>query len=77
MTTAIVLDKNAESMLRMLQDKLAEEPIAPDPDRDDAYMTQLRAMKYYEWERQVSATRLMLSVLLVNLALEQSGEPKE
>jgi hypothetical protein len=43
---AIVLDKTAEMMLRLLREKYAEEPLAPDPDRDDAYMTQLRAMKY-------------------------------
>lgn len=77
MATGIVLDKTADMMLRHLQEKFAEEPIGPDPDREDAYMTQLRARRYDEWERQVSAARLMLSVRLVSLALEQSEAPKE
>jgi hypothetical protein len=64
------VDDTTVKLIAMLRDSYSKEPEAPNLDRHDGHVLQEIALKHYEWERQVSALRLLVSVRLVNLALE-------
>lgn len=67
----VTLDANTMMMLGYYRAVDAAEPLAPDPDQHDGHLLAEVALRHYEWERTMNAVRLLLSIRLLSLALDQ------
>lgn len=69
----LTLNKTVLKMLEMYRGvQLAEPPLDPDAD---AYSRQEQEMNHYEWQRHLNSIRLMTSIQLFNMALNQLYGP--
>jgi len=67
----ITPDRSTAMMIGLLRDTLADEPPNPDLDIHTGHHLNEIALHHYEWERNVSALRLLIGIRLTNLALEE------
>lgn len=70
--TTIVVDSTTGTFIRLLREVLAQEPPLPNDNMPMAYQNAV-AEVYAQWQRQVSAYRLLIGVRLTNLALEEES----
>jgi len=70
---SITIDGTSLMILDALVDALDREPEAPDMDRHVGHHLEETARVHDDWQREVSAWRLVLGIQLVNRAIESRG----